>query len=295
MDRYLVVAAGSPRGGEKTWNSLYKNVLDHLNADLAVVTSKDFVDENLSLFKKEKYIWIFEDFKNYFEYYNKNYSQNAINYLKKGKGTGLYESGSIHFVFKDFVLNNYLSTLNKYDFIIYTRFDQFYITKHREGKKDKILIPRGEDYSGLCDRHAIIPREYIKKYLEICDYIDSNNYEKYPTDYLNCETTYLNQLKNNNLINLVERIERYQFTSSLRQDKTNWRVAIYKLYGFHNLYIKYPDEFMESMKNIFLFHKLKIFTINISLTLNYLYLKIRRILGRLKNYINLQKHHQDKK
>jgi hypothetical protein len=33
---YLVVLAGSPRGGEKTWESLYKYVLNPLNADLAI-------------------------------------------------------------------------------------------------------------------------------------------------------------------------------------------------------------------------------------------------------------------
>ena len=35
MSKYLVVLAGSPRGGELTYNSLYRNVVDHLSADLA--------------------------------------------------------------------------------------------------------------------------------------------------------------------------------------------------------------------------------------------------------------------
>ena len=55
MNRYLVITAGSPRGGEATWDSLYQNVLNPLNADLAIATSKDYVDESLSLFKKAKY------------------------------------------------------------------------------------------------------------------------------------------------------------------------------------------------------------------------------------------------
>ena len=53
MSRYLVITAGSPRGGEATWDSLYENVLNPLNADLAIATSKDYVDESLSLFKKQ--------------------------------------------------------------------------------------------------------------------------------------------------------------------------------------------------------------------------------------------------
>ena len=46
---YLVVLAGSPRGGEKTWESLYKYVLNPLNADLAICWS-----DKLLLFKIKK-------------------------------------------------------------------------------------------------------------------------------------------------------------------------------------------------------------------------------------------------
>ena len=52
--KYLVVLAGSPRGGEKTWNSLFKYVVDHLNADLAVCTTNNFVNKN-KLFQKAKF------------------------------------------------------------------------------------------------------------------------------------------------------------------------------------------------------------------------------------------------
>ena len=34
--KYIVILAGSPRGGDETWNSLYQNVLDPLQADLAL-------------------------------------------------------------------------------------------------------------------------------------------------------------------------------------------------------------------------------------------------------------------
>lgn len=288
MDNYLVVLAGSPRGGETTWDSLYKNVINKLNADLAIATSKDYVDNSLSLFKKANYTWIFNESDNYLEYYKKNYSEKSIKYLEKGKKTGLYESGTIHFVFKDFILKNYLEILKKYDFIVYTRFDQFYLTPHNFGDKENILIPEGEDYFGICDRHAVIPVKYIEKYLEICKFIDSENYKKYPTNYLNCETTYMNQLQENGLFNYIKRVKRYQFTSSLKNDKTNWRKAIYKIYGFNNLLIKYPDEFMDSMNNIFRFRKKYFFSyLNKLLVINYIYLEIRRLFGRLRSNINL--------
>ena len=49
--KYLVVLAGSPRGGEKTWNSLFKYVVSPLNADLAICTTDNFISKNI-LFQK---------------------------------------------------------------------------------------------------------------------------------------------------------------------------------------------------------------------------------------------------
>ena len=50
---YLVILAGSPRGGESTWSSLYKYVVNHLDADLAICCSDQW-EQNSSLFKKAK-------------------------------------------------------------------------------------------------------------------------------------------------------------------------------------------------------------------------------------------------
>ena len=38
MKKYLTVLAGNPRGGEQTWESLYKYVINHLDSDLALCT-----------------------------------------------------------------------------------------------------------------------------------------------------------------------------------------------------------------------------------------------------------------
>ena len=56
MKKYLTVLAGNPRGGEHTWKSLYKYVIDHLDSDLAICTGDIWVSEN-SLFEKADYKW----------------------------------------------------------------------------------------------------------------------------------------------------------------------------------------------------------------------------------------------
>lgn len=282
-EKYLVILAGSPRGGNDTWDTLYRNVINPLKADLALSTSSDYVDQSTSLFKQADFQWILKNYENYLDYYSEEYSEKATNYLNLGKGTGLLESGSIHFIFKDFILKNYIEILKNYDYIIYTRFDQFYTGNHIEGRPDKILIPEGEDYFGVCDRHAVIPRKFITEYLRICEYIDSKATSKYPSSYLNCETAYLNQLQENGLSAYIERIERYQFTASLKNDKTNWRISKYRLFGFKDLYIKYPDEFIDSMYNKLKNHSLyKVIMEEFSLFINYLNLITRRKLGKYK-------------
>ena len=287
MNKYLIILAGSPRGGEKTYSSLYKYVKNHLNADLALCTTEDMYDESISLFQNPDYLWLLKDYDNFFDYFNENFDGSWKEYFELGKGTGLYESGSIHFIFKDFILKNYLNILENYDFIIYSRFDQYYLDFHINGDKNKILIPEGEDYYGICDRHAIIPKEYISKFLKICEYINLEKSLEVNSEYLNCETSFLNHLKHEGLLSFVERYPRTQFTSALSKDKTNWRIPIYKIYFFNKLMIKYPDEYIDSFKN--LIRKTNIFKLiylqNI-LFLNYLYLEIRRFLGRLKGNIS---------
>ena len=279
---YLVILAGSPRGGEDTWESLYKYVIDYLDADLAICCS-DRWNQEISLFKKAKFKWIFPEYDNYLDYYDANFKGTWKDYFETGKETGLLTSGSVHFVFKDMILKKYLSILKNYKFIIYTRFDQKYTDYHPLGQDGQILIPEGEDYFGICDRHAILPSEYCEQFLSICNYVNSEDSLDNISNFNNCETTFQNHLVNINLIDKVSRFKRTQFTTSLQGEHTNWRIAKYRLYFFKNLMIKYPDEFYDSIKNsinknglLLLFFK------EFRLVINYKYLQTRRILGKLK-------------
>ena len=83
----MVILAGSPRGGEKTWKSLFKYVVDHLHADLAICTTDNFVSKNI-LFEKANYKWIMENPVNFENYYSKNYTGNWKEYLNKKKESG---------------------------------------------------------------------------------------------------------------------------------------------------------------------------------------------------------------
>ena len=107
----------------------YLRVLNHLNSDLAICTGDKWVADN-TLFNKADFKWIFQEPNNWFNYYEKNFSNNWYEFFSLGKETGLYNSGNIHFAIKDIILKNYIDTLESYDFIIYSRFDQFYVYFH---------------------------------------------------------------------------------------------------------------------------------------------------------------------
>ena len=283
MKKYLIILAGSPRGGSKTWNSLFKYVVNPLQADLAVLTTDNFLSNNI-LFQKAKYKWIIENPRDFEEYYKENYSGTWKEYFLKGKNTGLLESGLIHFTFKDIVLKQYLEIVESYDFIIYTRFDQYYVDYHPELNKNinQIVIPEGEDYYGICDRHAAFNSELAKEYFSICEFIDSKDTNKYTNKILNCETAYMNQLQNSKLDSNVVRSSRFQFTSAISGDRTNWRIPKYKILFTNGLFIKYPDEFLDSIKNLMDRHGLFIsfFKHPIFITY-YFYLQTRKFLGML--------------
>ena len=57
MKNYLVVLTGLPRGGEKTWTTLKKNVLEPLDADLAICTENN-IDKSTNLYSMADYLCI---------------------------------------------------------------------------------------------------------------------------------------------------------------------------------------------------------------------------------------------
>ena len=102
-------------------------------------------------------------------------------------------------------------------------------------------------------------------------------------EFNNCETTFKKHLEKSGLIHNLSRYKRSQFTTSLKGEHTNWRVAKYNLYFYKNLMIKYPDEFIDSCKNLLDRYGLFSFLLKHHVyATNYYYLILRRYLGRLK-------------
>ncbi len=285
-EKYLIVLGGSPRGGEKAWNSMYKYVKDHLKADLAICTGKKWLN-NQSFIEKADYDWTFEEDTDWSKYYSKNYDKQWVQAFELGRNTGLLESGFIHFAIKDIILDEHIEEVEKYDYIIYSRFDQMYINYHLHGYDQNILIPEGEDYFGIGDRHILIPSTLAKDYFGILKFFLKNYNEFKHINYLNCETVNKLHLESFVKEESIFRTKRIQFTVAEKNDQTNWRKAKYKIYLLRNIKLKYPDEFLKALENfVITLNTSKINFTNIILLINYYYLLLRKSLGSLISYFS---------
>ena len=207
MNKFLVILTGSPRGGLKTWNSLFKNIIDPLNADLAICFGNKFLKkDNFFLVQKATFDWTFEEPNNWSTYYQDNYSKKAIDFLISGSDYGMAGgiddntgSGAIVSALKDIIYKNHIEIIEDYDFIINTRADQYYVDKLTEIKDNEILIPKGEDYFGICDRFILFNSKFAKSYFSLCNFLENAQDKNLSPDFVTPESVLLSHLKNENL------------------------------------------------------------------------------------------------
>ena len=275
----LIILYGLPNGGKYSWESLNKVILNSGNYDLAVVIPQNL---NLprSILSKINYIWTLDESNNFINFCKKNNYQDAYTKLNRNIDTGLFPSGLISFISKDIVLNEYENLNNKYDYLLFTRFDNYFLFNNLEFQGENLWIVKGEDYGGINDRFVAVHHSLIKKSFNIMSYI---NLPTTNVDGLNCEQVWLEYLKNEKLDKKIYRFDRSFFLIANKSDKTNWRKAIYKLYLFKDSFIKYPDEFIEASYNfINKYGKLLFIFSKFPISVNYYYLTLRRFLGSIK-------------
>tara|TARA_B100000282_G_C31734253_1_gene492534 strand:- start:629 stop:1513 length:885 start_codon:yes stop_codon:yes gene_type:complete len=289
VTKYLIILSGIPRGGHKTWASLVRNVQKPLNADIALLYGDKFKISKY-LRNQSRFDWQFKEPENWKDFYQERFQdESVLDFIKKGSKYGMAGgiddfdgSGAIVQGFRMIVYENYLDELLKYDYIIYTRFDQYYVSTHPHFKGDKLWIPKGEDYFGICDRHVIFPSKYSKKFFGVHKYLGNPETHK-NTDYeISTERVYLDSLIHNEIDKHIERIDRFQFTSAIESDPTRWRKAKYKIYLSGGLLMKYPDEFIDSVYNQFKLQGVKYIFTHPIISLNYFYLQLRRYIGKQK-------------
>ena len=252
----LIVLLGSARGGEETWKSMYKYLLEPLTADLALLFGKTS-DKKASLYKKAKFIWEIEEYSDWWDYYTKYFSNRIYDIYKHneieglGGGIGKFRgSGAIIFALRHFLKNNFKNVLLNYDRIILTRSDFYYIDFHPNLKNDTFYILEGEGYGGVTDRHHIFPSSMTDKILSINEFLDKKeNYKYLLTKNLNPERALTEYYKNINIFEQIKFCKRVQFIVAKRNESKRWSYTKGYKFNSNTLLIKYQKEYYTALKN----------------------------------------------
>jgi hypothetical protein len=258
-NKTAVILIGNARGGEETWATMYNNLLTPFGADLILCFGKTSELNDCSLYKNAKYLLEMPEYNNWSDYYRNNFIDNIWEKsFLCGKNHGLagglesYSgSGAIIFAFRHFLKNYCRSVINKYERIILTRSDHFYIAPHPVLDNDNIWIVEGEDYGGITDRHHIFPSNLLDEMLGVVEYMNTENGYKTieKLNNPNPEMILYNSFKEYNILDKIKRFKRCQFTVATYSDSTRWMKACMKLPNYKNLLIKYPNEYITAINN----------------------------------------------
>lgn len=259
-EKTLTILIGNPRGGEKSWNSMYKNLLEPYGSDLALCFGVR-EDKNISLYDKAKYVWEVPEYENWREYYSSVCNGYWEQSFSLGKNDGLMGgiddnigSGSIIFAFRHFIKNNKKQILNEYDRIILTRSDFYYAHEQQLLSNKYFWIVDGEDYHGVGDRMHIFPSTMIDSVLGIVEYMDSetgyNEILNHKGPHRNPESLLRLYFESSGSLKNLRRFPRVNYTVSTGSDTTRWSEGKMQDPNNPDLSIKYPSEYINCINNI---------------------------------------------
>ncbi len=257
-EKTLTILIGNARGGEKTWNSIYENLLDPYESDLALCFG-EVKDKSSSLYKRSKYVWELPEYSNWRDYYSNVCNGNWEKTLSLGNGLGLSGgidnfngSAAIIFAFRHFIKNNKKDILEQYDRIILTRSDYYHVYKQEVLVNDYLWIVEGEDYCGVCDRMHIFPSILIDNVLGIVEYIDSAEgyHDVLNLGIANPESVLKSYFNYSGVSNIIKRFLRFNYAVCVEGDMTRWQPGIMEDPNNNGLFIKYGSEYELCMKNI---------------------------------------------
>ena len=187
-EKTLVITIGQLRAADLTWSNFRRNVLEPLNADLAVCTPLDnhFQLEN-PFYQGAKYKWLVpapSDFSDLYDSIQRLLADQPDpagdwrqlcgvrgDWLGGIKLSGQHQYGAGELAFRWFV-GEHIKSMNlhrNYDRFILTRSDFIYAIPHPPLavlSPPHLWIPNGEDFGGVCTRHLVASSEDI---VQVCD------------------------------------------------------------------------------------------------------------------------------
>ena len=274
----LVCILAETRSHAISWDSFKKNVLDTLDADLALcISTPDGYDFNNDYWQTAKYHWVSPDYDDYSDGYElarqTDFPNSTDNWRKlleikdiwlggiKDPHNQHLGSGGLLLYYRWVLWKNIRDNnlLEKYDRIVITRSDFIWECPHPPMdllSPDNIWIPDGEDYNGYCDRHAVVSKNNIETYLNLIKPIlsDSDNLynrmKEFNPDSYNIERYIKFRIFEELGIQAVQRFPYIMYLARIKNGTTRWAGGVWNdELGYH---IKYHAEFEKAnhFKNI---------------------------------------------
>ena len=179
-ERVLVAVVAETRAWEVTAESFFSNVLDVLDADLALCVG-DHESPN-PFYDRAKFVWRTREPDDWAEFYDRKAGGPDWRVLLTPGAQLLggiddpeieeFGSGAIVQYYRQF-LNESIERegiADDYDWLVVTRSDLLWPIPHpgtRSLSAHRIYALDGEGYGGVEDRHMIVPRRYVRRFLAV--------------------------------------------------------------------------------------------------------------------------------
>jgi hypothetical protein len=263
-----VVVLGSLRCGEAAWESLYRNVLDYNNADLAVITQAKSTTENnhhnISLLQRAKYVWevpsytdwadaldLIAEGRAWREQVPEYYVDHEAGIL--GGALNYSGSGAIIFWYRWFLTERIreLNWTSRYDRFVITRSDHFYLCQQDINKLDPyfLWVPQGQTWGGVTDRYLVVNASDVLEALNVLLPLlkDPSRYSNVLQQRVNTERFLAVRWREQSLFP-AKRNPRTMFLCMNREDAlTSWKPLGVEV--FPGVYTKYHIEFKSSQRS----------------------------------------------
>jgi hypothetical protein len=178
--RVLVAIVAETRAWELTAESFFSNVLDVLGADLALCVG-DHESEN-PLYERAKFVWQTVEPDDWGELYDRKAGGPHWRVLLTPGAQllgGIEDpeikeigSGAIVMYFRQFLAESIERSgiVDEYDWLVVTRSDLLWPVPHPsvdDLSSRHIHALDGEGYGGVEDRHLLVPRRFVRRFLEV--------------------------------------------------------------------------------------------------------------------------------
>ena len=265
-ERTLVCVLGQTRAHELTWDNFETNVLQELNAELAICVGYDETYDRCNPFyRRARHRWFLQEPEDFGTEIDRVCLSLGLPLLWRkliqvgdgllGGVKGCSGSGAVQMVFRWFLRDCLLRErlLDKYDRFIVTRSDFLYAVPHpnlQALSNSSIWLPDGEDYGGLVDRHIVAnPEDVIESLSMLIDVVSNpmdlyNDLTVYPNR--NVEACLHNHFRKTNLLPRLRRMPYFMYSVRGEKDPTRWSTGHFiNELGYS---VKYPGELSAAMR-----------------------------------------------